>query len=683
MTMTEFVPGCAVVIPTYNGATLTATCLEALLASPPSTCAWRIVVVDDGSSDGTPEVLARFGSQITVLDQGTNTGFAQACNSGARAGGECEFVVFLNNDTLPTAGWLDALVDEVRADERVAAVGARLLFPNGQVQHAGVTIGQDGWPHHLYAGFDGEHPAVARSRDVAAATAACLLVRQADFQQLGGFDPLFHNGYEDIDLCLRLGLRGRLIRYCSRSVVYHLESVTRWPDGVPRGLEPSERLYEERWRSAVAPDDIEHYLKDGLLGFAYEADYPLTVSVSPELAVVRTNGEELAGLERLLALRSRQVMDLTRRQTRIELHQRLEQAANLSAASRSPVRAERVAVGREHRLGGLEPQHFVSVLIPVKNGERHLEELLPLILGQSIAARLEIVAIDSGSTDRTTDVLERFGATVLAIDPAEFDHGLTRNLAAEHARGDVLVFLSQRSRPVGHRWLAPLIAALDGDPLVAGACSRVAPRPEADVLTRRDVERDLSASPERQRKQITDWSGYSNLPPEELRVFLNFHTVSAAIRTEAWRQHPFRSVRALGEDLLWAREALESGWALVHEPASVVHHSHEYALPELFSRNVDDGMANRDIVNRSLHGEQLVPMIRAMIKDDWSYLRETIRLGGEELERWEVESALRRVAQAVGQWMGINYETLPSGTAAYFSSVARARAGTQHERAEK
>ena len=64
-----------------------------------------------------------------------------------------------------------------------------------------------------------------------------------------------------------------------------------------------------------------------------------------------------------------------------------------------------------------------------------------------------------------------------------------------------------------------------------------------------------------------------------------------------------------------------------------------------------------------------------MIKDDWSYLRDTIRLRGEELERWQLESALRRVAQAVGQWVGINYETLPSGTAAHFSSVARARAG--------
>ena len=69
----------------------------------------------------------------------------------------------------------------------------------------------------------------------------------------------------------------------------------------------------------------------------------------------------------------------------------------------------------------------------------------------------------------------------------------------------------------------------------------------------------------------------------ERRVFLNFHTVSAAIRADAWRRTPFRSVRTLGEDLLWAREVLEAGWALVHEPASRAYHSHDYSLDELFA----------------------------------------------------------------------------------------------------
>jgi hypothetical protein len=213
-----------------------------------------------------------------------------------------------------------------------------------------------------------------------------------------------------------------------------------------------------------------------------------------------------------------------------------------------------------------------------------------------------------------------------------------------------------------------------------GVCSRVVPRTDADLLTRKDGERELSGSPDRLRKQIADWPAYRQMSAEQRRVFINFHTVSAAIRTEAWRRTPFSSVRTIGEDLLWAREVLESGWALVHEPASVVDHSHSYTLGELFSRNVDDGIANRDINDRSLDREEIVPLIRAAVHDDWSYLRTTLGLAGAELENWQLESVLKRVAQAVGQWVGVNYESLPQGTAAQFSSISQLRSGSRSDR---
>ena len=89
---------------------------------------------------------------------------------------------------------------------RRPAVGAKLLFPNGTVQHAGVVIGQDRWPHNLYTGF----PASTRRQPLRlpAVTAACMLVRRDAFEPAGGFDPAFLNGYEDVDLCLRLGEEG-------------------------------------------------------------------------------------------------------------------------------------------------------------------------------------------------------------------------------------------------------------------------------------------------------------------------------------------------------------------------------------------------------------------------------------------------------------------------------------------
>jgi GT2 family glycosyltransferase len=662
------------VIPTYEGAQLIRTCLQALLDNPPTRCEAQIIVVDDASTDGTREMLEGYGAAVTVVAHGENRGFAISCNDGARAADDCEYLVFLNNDTIPTAGWLDALVDHAAKTPDAAAVGAKLLFPNGTVQHAGVTISQDGWPRHLYAGFPGEHPAVNRSRVVAAATAACLLVRTEDFDELKGFDKAFHNGYEDADFCLRLGQKGREVWYCHRSVVYHLESVTRWPTGEAQETEGNDQLYLERWGRSVAADDIRHYLEDGLLSVEYGPYYPLTLAVSPDLAAVRTDSGELAGLERLLSLRSRQVMELLGGQTRAALRG----AAPMELPTRQRPRehshlARMVARGGMHRLGAGAGDRIVSLLLPVKNQERDVRELLPLVLAQKASAQLEIVAVDSGSRDGTVAALADLGATVLAIDPADFDHGLTRNVAAQHAQGEVLLLLSGRSRPADEHWLAPLLSVLDEDPSAAGACSRVLPHPDADLLTARDGERELSGSAQRERKAIDNWEVYGEMSVDQRRVFLNFHTVGAALRTDVFNQIGFQSVATLGEDLLWAREVLEAGWSLWHEPASVVFHSHDYTLRELFERNVDDGLANREINDRALEEREVLPLVRALVADDWAYLQGAFELEGEELDRWRLESALRRITQVVGQWVGINHSELPDEIASFFSGVRRAR----------
>ncbi len=671
--MSSAVAQCGVVIPTFNGAGLTAACLDTLLRHPPDRCDQHIVVVDDGSTDDTAQTLGRFGSEITFVRLDDNQGFARACNAGARAAGDCDYLVFLNNDTLPTGGWLDALVAEAEGPATPAAVGARLLFPDGQVQHAGVVIGQDRWPHHLYAGLPGSHPAVERSRDVTAVTAACLLIGREEFEALGGFDPAFHNGYEDVDLCLRLGERGRSIRYCHRSIVFHLESVTRWPTGEPTDLGGAAAVFDERWRGRVEPDDVEHYLADGLLSFSYGAYYPLTLEMAPELGVMHRDAAAFTAMDRLLQTRADQVMELLSRETRRQLGSRAATAApSLTPAVRRS-EPELVARGREHLLYGGGSGRLVSVLLPVKDGAAFLGELLPVLLRQALAVRLEIIAVDSGSADDSVALLTHHGATVLAIPAAEFNHGETRNLLASRAQGDTLIFLSQRARPTGDGWLAPLVAALDGDPEVAGVCSRVLPYPTADLLTRRDGELELSGAGERSRRQITDWAAYTTMTEHERRVFLNFHTVSAAIRAEAWRRTPFQAVRTLGEDLLWARQVVESGWAIVHEPASTVHHSHDYSLSELFARNVDDGIANHDINGRTVERDQIVTQITALAAQDWSYLRAAEGLDGAELERLQLEAVLRRTAQAVGQWLGSNYERMVPGTASQFSAMPAAR----------
>jgi GT2 family glycosyltransferase len=669
-------PRCAVVVPTFNGAHLLSSCLKSLFAHPPERCELQVVVVDDASRDGTVERFDGYDERLTMVARERNGGFGVSCNDGARAAGDVEHLVFLNNDTIPLPGWLDALVDEAAAHSDAAAVGSKLLYPDGSIQHAGVAIGQDRWPHHLYAGLPGDHPAVDRTKRVVAATAACLLVRREAFDELNGFDTAFLNGYEDIDFCLRLGERGHGIRYCPRSVLYHLESVTRWADDSSHHVERNSRLFAERWHDRVVPDDFDHYLADGLIEAEYGATFPVRLSISPLLATVRRETEADDRLEHLLAVRTDQVHELQARRTRAALEHRLDEAEIPEADGgrhRTGGSPEILNRGQFHRLSAGPGRHRVSVLMPLMDAGVALRETLPLLLDQAAAADLEIVAVDSASRDDTVSVLKEFEATVIAIDPAEFDHGLTRNLLAEHARGDVLVFLNGRSRPCDKSWLAPLLGALDSDPRVAGASSRVLPYPDADPLTRRDGALEPSGSGERSVKRVDDWGAYAAMPIEQRRLLLNFHTVSAAVRADVMRQFPFKSVRAIGEDLLWAREVIEAGMSLVHEAESRVYHSHEYSLREWFMRNVDDGIANREINGRSLSEAEVDALVRGMIASDWAFLKDELGLEGEELERWRVQAALRRTAQAAGQWLGVNYATLPPEAVDAFSRVANSR----------
>ncbi len=306
-------PEYSIIIPVRNRAGLTRGCLDAVLTEPPRR-PFEVIVVDDGSNDATQAVLDAYGDAIRVLRRRESGGFAHACNNGAAAA-KGKRLVFLNNDTRPEPGWLDALAAYADAHPQATIVGARLVWPNGRVQHAGVVIGCDGYPHHLYAGFPADHPGVTKSRRFQAVTAACALVRRGPFEDVGGFDPGFRNSLEDVDLCLRLGNLGHEIHYCHQAVIGHLESASR---GHTDRFAESVDLYRERWRDRVRTDDIHYYLEDGLLDFEYGDAYPLRLSLSPLLGVVA--GDSRAHSEHMLDVHSRQVIDLLREVVRLTAH---------------------------------------------------------------------------------------------------------------------------------------------------------------------------------------------------------------------------------------------------------------------------------------------------------------------------------------------------------------------------
>lgn len=218
----------------------------------------------------------------------------------------------------------------------------------------------------------------------------------------------------------------------------------------------------------------------------------------------------------------------------------------------------------------------VSAIIPTLNGARTLPQLLEGL--QRVASRipLEIVAIDSGSRDVTTELLRGAGATVLDLGGRPFGHASARNRAAAHARGDILLFLTQDVAPAGEDWLSPLIAALDDG--AAGAFGRQVPRdasPEESFL----VAANYGERPRTLTAAAVDAFG----PGATL-----FSTAFGVMRRSVWERYPLPEI-VMSEDQAWARDVLRAGMTIRYVPEAAVYHGHRLSLLRAFRRNFDSG----------------------------------------------------------------------------------------------
>ncbi|MDA0748800.1 MAG: glycosyltransferase, partial [bacterium] len=235
-------PRVSIVMPLYNKVEYTEACLKGLEEAAGKTPC-ELVLVDNGSSDGTGALLDRMERRARVIRCGENLGFSRGNNLGAGYA-RGEYLLFLNNDIVPHAGWLDAMVAEVDADPEVGIVGARLLYPDsGKVQHAGIEL-VNGTPDHVYRNVPGDDPGVMKSRDLDMVTGACLLIRKEVFEQLGGFDEAYVNGVEDVDLCLKVRKKGYRVRYCADAVLDHYEGTS---EGRYSHVRPNLERFVKRW----------------------------------------------------------------------------------------------------------------------------------------------------------------------------------------------------------------------------------------------------------------------------------------------------------------------------------------------------------------------------------------------------------------------------------------------------
>lgn len=250
----------SVIIPVFNRVNYTYRCLKAI-SGHASEIRFEVILVDNGSSDGTADLLASLSGDVQVITNPRNLGFARASNQGARAA-RGRYLVFLNNDTEPLPGWLETMVAAREQDPAVRVVGCKLLYPDGGgVQHAGVVFNNRGEPHHIFRKLPPDHHAVNQAEYFQAVTAACMLIDRKAFLDLGMFDEGYVNGYEDVDLCLKAGQKGWKVFYTPEAVVMHYESLS---PGRKKNEVQNYQRFMERWKDKVEWDENRYYAKIGV-----------------------------------------------------------------------------------------------------------------------------------------------------------------------------------------------------------------------------------------------------------------------------------------------------------------------------------------------------------------------------------------------------------------------------------
>jgi GT2 family glycosyltransferase len=243
----------SIIIPTRDRIDLLSRCIDSVVGKT-SYPNYEIVVIDnDSESDATHAYFAEFKHRLLHFSGPFNY---SAMNNLAVEQTESPWLLFLNNDMeIIDADWLTTMAEQIQRPE-IGAAGARLLYPDNTIQHAGVVLGVDGIGTHAFRGFPADDPGVNRQlqvvRNYSAVTGACLLTRRDVFNQVGGFDeerlPVTFN---DVDLCLKIGRAGYRIVYTPLATLYHHESSSRRRTHVEG---PETLVIRERWGDVLQRD---------------------------------------------------------------------------------------------------------------------------------------------------------------------------------------------------------------------------------------------------------------------------------------------------------------------------------------------------------------------------------------------------------------------------------------------
>jgi glycosyltransferase involved in cell wall biosynthesis len=318
----------------------------------------------------------------------------------------------------------------------------------------------------------------------------------------------------------------------------------------------------------------------------------------------------------------------------------------------------------------------VTVAIPVLNGARYLEEVLGAVRAQRLDREVELLIVDSGSTDGSLEIAESHGAHIHRIDKRDFSHGGTRNRMMEMAEGEHVAFITQDATPAHERWLAALLEGFEQAGDVALVFGPHDARSDASHMIKCEMERHFASwgdggtriDVQRLEHDPESLAAYRAFPGH----WSFFSDVNGAVARWAWRRVPYRDV-PYAEDQLLGREMIEAGFAKVFHPEARVRHSHDYPPLEFLRRYFDEFRSLREVLDHVevAHPVRTPQTVRGLVGHDKRWLRRQ-GVHGRALVRPLAVSLRHHALRQTGAIVGTRADKLPAPVRKALSLEGRA-----------
>lgn len=306
-----------------------------------------------------------------------------------------------------------------------------------------------------------------------------------------------------------------------------------------------------------------------------------------------------------------------------------------------------------------------SIIIPTYNGEEYLEEVLRAVFNQDVDFKYEVNIIDSGSVDKTLAIAKKFPVRIIEIPNKEFGHGKTRNLGAEGAEGEYLIYLSHDATPSHSGWLKEMIRSFSLYDDVGNVVGKQIPRANCNPVIKRDMEetfKKIGGGNDELTVYFIKDGEEGRKEYIEKKELMRFNSdVNAAYLKRAWEKIKFRDVE-YAEDQIMGQDMLEGGFRRVYNPGASVNHSHQYNLQDFLKRYFDEYRGLHVVfgfVDENATLQKIIPDTLRRWFADTQYIFQRGDYDFIGKMHWSAFGLCLNFFRKVGAYLGARHEKLP------------------------